>query len=196
MRTDWHALEFTRTRGWEARDRSDDELADFVGLAAWCERRGIIAASLARHYRRYAGVHPAQARAARRDAQALRALIYRVLCRAGACRPPTSEQLREVNEWLVRFTGARQLARSAGEIRWDLRLDPADPDQLLAPIVWSLAELLTAPEFSRVRRCEADDCGWLFIDASRARSRRWCTMSDCGNLAKVRAFRARQQVAG
>ncbi len=56
-----------------------------------------------------------------------------------------------------------------------------------------MAELLVAPELARVRLCEGDDCGWLFVDGSRAGSRRWCDMSDCGNLAKVRAFRARNR---
>ncbi|MBA3694513.1 MAG: CGNR zinc finger domain-containing protein, partial [Acidobacteria bacterium] len=30
-------------------------------------------------------------------------------------------------------------------------------------------------------------------DTSRNRTRQWCDMKDCGNLAKVRRFRAKQQ---
>jgi predicted RNA-binding Zn ribbon-like protein len=44
--------------------------------------------------------------------------------------------------------------------------------------------------------CRADDCGWLFVDASRNRSRRWCDMSECGNRAKAQRFRARHGEAG
>lgn len=32
-------------------------------------------------------------------------------------------------------------------------------------------------------------CGWLFLDASPTRRRRWCSMSDCGNRAKATRYR-------
>ncbi len=63
----------------------------------------------------------------------------------------------------------------------------------LWPLVRSAVDLLTSPDLERLKLCEADDCGWLFVDASRNRSRRWCDMSGCGNLAKVRRFRARRR---
>ncbi|MEU8310727.1 CGNR zinc finger domain-containing protein [Actinomadura sp. NPDC048955] len=47
-------------------------------------------------------------------------------------------------------------------------------------------------EWSRVRRCPAHDCAWVFWDTSKNASRRWCSMRVCGNRAKVRAFTERQ----
>src|SRR5947208_764688 len=44
----------------------------------------------------------------------------------------------------------------------------------------------------RIRVCAAEDCGLLFVDASRPGRRRWCSMERCGNLAKVRGHRARR----
>lgn len=44
-----------------------------------------------------------------------------------------------------------------------------------------------------VRACSAADCGLLFVDASRAGNRRWCSMERCGNRHKVRAHRARHE---
>jgi predicted RNA-binding Zn ribbon-like protein len=45
--------------------------------------------------------------------------------------------------------------------------------------------------------CPGEGCGWLFFDASKNRSRRWCAMEDCGNRAKARRHyrrsRARNQ---
>ena len=41
-------------------------------------------------------------------------------------------------------------------------------------------------ERSRLKRCENPRCGWLFVDRSRNRSRRWCEMATCGNRAKAR----------
>jgi predicted RNA-binding Zn ribbon-like protein len=45
---------------------------------------------------------------------------------------------------------------------------------------------------ARIRVCAAEDCGLLFVDASRPGRRRWCSMERCGNLAKVRGHRARR----
>lgn len=45
----------------------------------------------------------------------------------------------------------------------------------------------------RVKACPLDDCQWAFLDQSRNRSRRWCSMEVCGNREKTRAFRERHR---
>jgi predicted RNA-binding Zn ribbon-like protein len=45
--------------------------------------------------------------------------------------------------------------------------------------------------FDRLKICPAEDCQWAFYDASRNRSKRWCSMGVCGNRSKVRSYRAR-----
>jgi predicted RNA-binding Zn ribbon-like protein len=68
-------------------------------------------------------------------------------------------------------------------------------DQMLWPIVRSTADLLTSGELERVRQCPGEECGWLFLDASRSGRRQWCDMAECGNLAKVRRFRERARTS-
>ena len=58
--------------------------------------------------------------------------------------------------------------------------------RVLWPVVRSAAELLTSEDLRCVRKCAASDCGWIFLDTSRNRRRRWCDMRACGNRAKVR----------
>ncbi|MGI8786895.1 MAG: CGNR zinc finger domain-containing protein [Pyrinomonadaceae bacterium] len=57
----------------------------------------------------------------------------------------------------------------------------------------SAAAVLTTGDLTRVRQC-GGDCCWMFLDTSRNRSRQWCDMKDCGNLAKVRRFRRKNSV--
>jgi predicted RNA-binding Zn ribbon-like protein len=64
-------------------------------------------------------------------------------------------------------------------------------DRLLA--VLARDAVLTLAEPARIRSCAADDCGLVFHDASRSRSRTWCSMRRCGNRHKVRQSRARQR---
>lgn len=73
-----------------------------------------------------------------------------------------------------------------------LRLAPGAGDALSA-VLLEVATLTAAGELGRVKLCPADDCRWAFVDRSRNRSRTWCDMGVCGNRAKVRTFRARQQ---
>lgn len=47
----------------------------------------------------------------------------------------------------------------------------------------SAIRLLSEQETERLKIC--GNCGWLFIDRSRNRSRMWCDMAVCGNRAKA-----------
>ena len=49
---------------------------------------------------------------------------------------------------------------------------------------------------ARVKQC-ADDrgCGWLFLDATRNGSRRFCFSSECGNRARQARFRAKHELS-
>lgn len=62
-------------------------------------------------------------------------------------------------------------------------------DQALAHIAREAISLFTGPMGARVRECVAEDCGLLFVDASRPGRRRWCSMARCGNIAKTRTYR-------
>ena len=64
---------------------------------------------------------------------------------------------------------------------------------MFGPVASSAAELLTSAALEDTRECDSEGCGWLFLDTSRSRRRRWCDMRDCGNLAKVRRFRERRR---
>ena len=83
----------------------------------------------------------------------------------------------------------------AGAFGWEF-----DAEADLARPAWSIArsavEILTGELYDLVRECAADDCAWLFIDTSRNHSRRWCSMSSCGNRAKVHQFRQRKRAGG
>lgn len=190
--TDWHCIAFTRTRGWEARDRQDDDLTDFAGLLRWALGRGVVTADVARDLRKEAAAQPHAAAGVLRDAVGLRSAVYRVLRDFAEGRRPDAGHLALLNAWVERGAAHRMLAAGAEGYGWAWEVgDPPDLGRILWPVALSAAELLTGEKASRLRSCDGDGCGWLFLDESRNRSRRWCDMSDCGNRAKVRRYRAR-----
>ena len=66
----------------------------------------------------------------------------------------------------------------------------ATVDQALTSVVRDAFEVLLN-DVDRVRDCANPRCTRLFVDTSRGGTRRWCGMTECGNAAKVAAFRAR-----
>jgi predicted RNA-binding Zn ribbon-like protein len=58
-------------------------------------------------------------------------------------------------------------------------------------LVRSSVQVITELDPRRLKVCANPDCSWLFYDESMNRSRRWCQANYCGNLLKVRDFRAR-----
>jgi len=65
------------------------------------------------------------------------------------------------------------------------------PESLLQPIGDALAALLVEEDFSYLKACEGPACTLLFVDHTRAHTRRWCSMEICGNRAKQAAHRNR-----
>jgi len=66
---------------------------------------------------------------------------------------------------------------------------PGTVAQARSTLARDAIDLLGGPLGHRIRVCAADDCGLLFVDASRPGRRRWCSMEWCGNRAKMRARR-------
>jgi predicted RNA-binding Zn ribbon-like protein len=67
--------------------------------------------------------------------------------------------------------------------------------QIAAPM-WLLAQatvdFLLSEVSSQLRCCASETCRWLFLDASKNQTRRWCDMKVCGNRMKARRFYARK----
>ncbi|PZG56724.1 hypothetical protein C1I98_00675 [Spongiactinospora gelatinilytica] len=82
-----------------------------------------------------------------------------------------------------------------------VRLTPAGPGLAplaagvrggLAAIAAAVARAQADGTWRRLKVCAEGTCRWAFIDASKNRSRAWCSMRVCGNRTKTRAYRARQ----
>ncbi|HEX7089658.1 MAG TPA: ABATE domain-containing protein [Longimicrobiales bacterium] len=190
----WPCIEFTKTVGWRPRDRSDDELVSYAALVDWAARAGLLDDAAASRLARNAKREPAEAARVLEQARALRGAIYRILVGVGEGRPPTAEDLDTLSAHASAALAARRLESAPeGGYAWAWPRDATSLDRVLWPIAESAASLLTSPLVHRVRRCADDECGWLFVDESRNRSRRWCSMEGCGTRAKVRRYRQRQR---
>ncbi len=127
-----------------------------------------------------------------RDAVRLREALYRMLAARLKGVSPRQSDIRCVN-WFVRQARMGwMLRRRRPGYQWEW----TGADQIaypLARVAESAAELLTSADLELLRQCRDADCGWLFLDRSKGQRRKWCSMKDCGNRAKVRRFFARRR---
>ena len=125
-------------------------------------------------------------------ARSFRTALYQLFRAAIEGRKPFTEDLALLDR---EFRRARSADRLVAD-RDGFRVTPENGETPLGLVARSAVELLTSPDrLLRVRACPGEDCGWLFLDSSRGGRRRWCDMSDCGNVDKVRRFRDRQGAA-
>ncbi len=187
-------LDFANTVEWHAGDQPQEMLTSYQDLVAWGRHAGVLSGPTAGLLLREGRRHPKEAEEVLREAVALREALYRVFVALAGRNTPAVEDLRLLNEAVSRALLQLRIVPTPGGFEWDWRHEGAALDRVLWPIARSAADLLTGTDLSRLRQC-ADDrgCGWLFLDRSRNRSRRWCDMSACGNRAKARQHYRRQR---
>ena len=186
-------LDFANSWGFRG-DPASDRLRDFARLLSFAEQSGLIDAAEARRLERAAERDAASAARVFREAQGLRELIYRAFSSAAAGRDVSDVDLTQLNARIRLTLPHLRIGRVERELQWEWNARASSaPRALLWPIVRSAAELLTSADLKRVRECDAPDCNWLFLDRSRGRSRRWCSMESCGNRAKARRHYRRRK---
>ena len=103
-------------------------------------------------------------------------------------------ELQRINEILVQDRQHKLLIENPqGEPQWQYQRDWGQASTLLLPLAEVLGDLVCNTELSQVRNCEGPTCNLYFVDVSKNKKRRWCTMSVCGNRAKAAAHRARRK---
>ena len=178
-------LDFANTANWHAAETPEELIPDYPHLLAWSRLAGLCDDRQAEHLLRQAEYQPGEAIAIHARAIALREAIYDLFSALSHEHDPGSDDLATINRELATAFDHLSVVREGKRFGWGWRESDA-LDQFLWPIARSAAEVLTSEDLERVRECAGDPCGWLFLDTSRNRTRRWCSMANCGNRAKAR----------
>lgn len=177
------ALDFVNTVGWRASDAPEERLRSWSDVRAWARMVGFGAGGKGREPR----PHELD------DLRAFRESLHRLFVAFAARRRPPARDLASLNRALGLAPERTRLVASGSRVVWEERRRGSESGRLLAAVARSAGELLTEEAPERIKICEGDGCGWLFLDTSRGRARRWCSMSDCGNRAKARRHYARKR---
>ena len=98
----------------------------------------------------------------------------------------------ELNRLMADRPMRTKLKASGSASTTELWFEPRQPEDLLAPLGYSVATLFANADRNRVRKCGR--CVLHFYDTSKKGTRRWCSMQLCGNRLKVAAYAARQRM--
>jgi predicted RNA-binding Zn ribbon-like protein len=172
LNSEWH--------DWRGSGRSEDRLEK----PAWQER-------LLSDWQLTAPVPmPAEETLAMRDfRERLHALTVKLA--KGGSMDEADWQL--LNEQLALDAVSRRLSGEPGAVRLELVPVTEDWRHVRAEIAASFGETLLHGETARIRVCDNPDCRWFFYDDTRNRTKKYCDDKMCGNLMKVRRFRARKK---
>jgi predicted RNA-binding Zn ribbon-like protein len=164
-------------------------LTSYEALVRWAGRTGALAAADQQALLDAAEADPRGSRAVLRRALALREALYHLL--TPRMRSSGVQEHLDILNGEIQNAGRRAAVRPTERgyvLDWVGR---RELDQVLRPVMRSATELMTSADLARVRECDGRNCGWLFLDTSKAGRRRWCSMAICGNRAKSERFRRR-----
>jgi predicted RNA-binding Zn ribbon-like protein len=191
--TPWPCLDLVNTTEWRLSDENDF-LLDYGDLVRWGSHDGLLGDGEARRLLQMAGRSPVAANEAHRRAVTLRSTLTMLLSAVARNDAPPAAALADLNAALAAATVPVRLDWDGGAYRREW-LDPKDgPGWFLNAVVRSTPDFLLSPDVARLKECPGGPgraCGFLFLDETKNRSRRWCSSRTCGNRARQHRFYTR-----
>ncbi|MEX0583428.1 MAG: CGNR zinc finger domain-containing protein [Sneathiella sp.] len=123
----------------------------------------------------------------------LRSTFRAVLTELSQGWPASPEFYADINARLANFKSYLKVEPADSGVELKTIIDENGPEKLMFPIVRDIADFLASDHIEKTRSCANDDCDLYFVNQSRNGRRRWCSMSTCGNRAKVNAYLKRQE---
>src|SRR5690348_5717408 len=171
-----------------------DRICDGEGLLAWLELAHLVPLEVLREMREKTmpGELDRVAAQARDLREWVRAFVH--AHKGRTLKAAAVEELTPLNGLLERDEAYEVVTSKAGggdALQLEIKRRWKSPEALLLPIGEALARLVAEENFADVKACEGPVCTKLFVDRTRGKNRRWCSMDVCGNRAKQTAHRRR-----
>jgi predicted RNA-binding Zn ribbon-like protein len=184
------ALDLLNTQNGAAGEPpEDDALRDYGDLLAWGRYVGQLSDAEVGRLLRRSRRHPDAARAVFERALATRGYLYQLFSAVANGSSPSPQAIGRLQHDEAEALAHAELVAADGAYTWAWT-DDTELGRPLWPVIHAAATLLTEGPLDRVKGCAA--CRFHFLDESKNRSRRWCSMDDCGTEDKMRKYVARR----
>ncbi len=186
-------LDFANTLNGHTRPAPHEYLHDYQDLVLWTRHAGVLSSNDFRELSKQAEARPSKAEEAFRNALAMREVIFRIFSALAFRDEPVKADVDRLNKaWQESQCHSQMILTSAGfTLGWD---DEPSLERVARLVVASAVHLLASERVEQIRRCAGEGCDWLFLDMSRNHLRRWCSMEECGNRAKMRRRQHRKKL--
>ncbi|PZR94623.1 MAG: hypothetical protein DLM67_12275 [Candidatus Nephthysia bennettiae] len=183
-------LDFCNTHGSRS-GAPEERFSTYQDVVGWAWRASVLNAEEAARLGRLATRTPTEALAVWERVLRLRSALQALLTAIAEGKRMRASWLESLNQELASAMARSQVVPTDSGFTWVWAQGGKALDSMLWPVARSAADLLTDGPISTIRVCEGRGCGWLFLDTSRNRTRRWCDMKICGNRAKARRHHER-----
>lgn len=182
----WLCLDFVNT----VHDRTVEEpfeyLSDYDKLLDWSVKLEVLTPSEREELGGIARSNGGQAANALRRLLEARKILYELFLAIAENNVPDDEVQSLFNDLLKEGTAHMELRIENNLEVHQQWVGTSDLMFPLYPIIKSAYDLLASEQLDRVKKCGA--CGWLFLDQSKNKSRKWCSMESCGSNVKARRY--------
>lgn len=177
------ALDFANTVSFRLTDATE-RLVDYNHLVFFGMQSGVY--SFPERLFTIAGQSPGRGKTALQKAIQFREHLYAMFSAVAENRTIPGNAMAQLNSMLQEAAQHGRVVQRNRRFVWEWMDMNNDLDSVLWPIARAAADLLMSDEIDNVRLCAAENCGWLFLDRTKNRRRRWCDMKVCGNRVKAR----------
>jgi predicted RNA-binding Zn ribbon-like protein len=189
------ALDFTNTSSGRGHHSHLEHLRSAENVVSWARHAKALA--LADSESILTALQTDEGLAARflKRALALREIIFAIGVEVASRRRAPDESVNALAHAHAACIAKARLTPHGGGFVWSWSPEEAPVEAVLGPIALSALTLLTQADLSRIKQCQGDHCGWLFLDTTKNKSRRWCEMEVCGNRAKQKRHQSKLRKA-
>jgi len=189
------ALDFANTASGRGSPSQQDHLRSGQNLLEWARHARALGPADGEWLRRALAADPALGARMLARALDLRESVHAAGAAIATGAPAPGAAVETIARTHAACLACARLAPFEGRYVWSWSPSESAIEAVLGPIALSALATLTQGDLSRIKQCQGDRCGWLFFDATKNRSRRWCEMEVCGNRAKQRRHSARARSA-
>jgi predicted RNA-binding Zn ribbon-like protein len=170
-----------------------DWLDSYSRLLDWAALADVVDAASLERLRKLAAASPRSAGAALARARRVREALHRTFEALIQGKPPPAAHLERIGAAWKKALGRTQLVYGGERVEATLDVRQSGLELVADELVLRAIDLLRDFPKERARVCLGTQCGWLFIDTSKAGRRVWCDMATCGNAAKSRRHYRRRR---
>lgn len=172
-------LDLVNTAVYAGEGAESDVLRSATEFLAWCADNGLRVPGAA---------EPADGAQALEAANGLRAAVRGTVEALAGGRVAPPEALGALRSAYSDAVSRSAPAFEGGRLCW--RHDAATATAVVDQLAVAAVDLLREEPTDRLKVCPG--CGFVFLDTSKNRSRRWCSMDDCGKEEKMRRYVAKR----